>query len=81
LTSLVVSTSALKSNAAGDATYTSLENQLASLGTQRDALAGHLAGALNAATFGGQALDEQQAKSLIDQGQSLLDSMSTLAGN
>jgi hypothetical protein len=81
LTSLVVSTTALKSNATGDATYISLENQLAALGLQRDAIASQMAGALNAATFGGQALNEQQAKSLIDQGQSLLDSMSTLAGN
>jgi hypothetical protein len=81
LQSLVVSTRALESNAAGDATYTDLENQLAALGTQRDTLAGHMRDALSAATFGGQALNEQDAQSLIDQGQALLASMSTLAGN
>ncbi|HEV2235874.1 MAG TPA: hypothetical protein VGR57_04350 [Ktedonobacterales bacterium] len=81
LQSLVVSTRALESNAAGDATYTDLENQLAALGKQRDTLAGQMRDALSAATFGGQALNEQDAQSLIDQGQSLLASMSTLASN
>jgi hypothetical protein len=81
LASLVVSTTALKSNSAGDATYTNLEDQLAALGAQRDALAGQMAAALNAATLGGQALNEQQAKSLTDQGQALLASMNALAAS
>jgi hypothetical protein len=34
---------------------------------------------LNAAAFGGQALNEQQAKGWIDQAQSLIDQMHTLA--
>jgi hypothetical protein len=81
LESLVVSTRALESNAAGDATYTDLENQLAALGDQRDKLAGHMRDALSAATFDGKPLNELDALSLIDQGQSLLASMHTLAGN
>jgi hypothetical protein len=81
LQSLVVSTQALESNAVGDATYTSLENQLAALGNQRDTLAGQMRDVLSAAIFGGQALNEQDAQTLIDQGQSLLASMSTLAGD
>jgi hypothetical protein len=40
-----------------------------------------MAAALNAAAFGGQALNEQQAQSLIAQGESLLAQMTALASN
>ena len=76
---LKASTKALASNDAGDATYTSIENQIAGLTTQRDSLAGQIKGALNAAAFNGRALNEQQAKGLIDQANSLIGQAHTLA--
>jgi hypothetical protein len=72
LASLHASTTALKSNEAGDATYTQIEGQLASLTSQRDALAAQMVALLDDAEFNGHAIDEQQAKNLIDQGQALL---------
>jgi hypothetical protein len=76
---LKASTKALASNDVGDATYTSIENQIASLTTQRDALAGQIKEALNAAAFDDQALNEQQAKDLTDQAQGLIDQAHALA--
>lgn len=81
LDSLKVSTTALASNSAGDATYADLEGQLATLGGSRDGLVAQMNALLEGATFGGQAINEQQALSLTAQGQALLDQMSTLAGN
>ena len=79
LASLVVSTRALESNASGDSTYSNLENQLASITTQRDALAGQMSALLENAAFKGQTIDEQQAKQFISQGQALLNQVNTLA--
>jgi hypothetical protein len=76
---LKASTRALASNDSGDATYTSIENQIASLTTQRDALAGQIKSALSGAAFNGQALSEQQATSLIAQATSLIAQAHTLA--
>jgi hypothetical protein len=76
---LVASTRGLASNDAGDATYTSIENQIQSLTGQRDALATQMKGALDAAAFNDQAINEQQAKQLIDQAQALLDQAHSLA--
>jgi len=76
---LRASTRALASNDASDATYTSIEDQIGGLTTQRDTLAGQIKSALNGAAFDGNALDEQQAKSFIDQAQSLIDQAHTLA--
>ncbi len=75
---LKASTTALAST--DDATYNSIEAQIASLTSQRDALASQINAALSAAAFDGHALDEQQAKGLIDQANSLLDQAHTLAG-
>src|SRR5262249_50073435 len=73
LLSLGVSTRALASgDAQNDGTYTQIEDQLQSLTGQRDALALQMANALNRAEFGGQAIDEQAAKKLIDQAQGLI---------
>jgi hypothetical protein len=79
MTILKASTKALAANDVGDATYTSIENQIAGLTTQRDSLAGQIKGALNAAAFNGQALNEQQAKDFIDQANSLIGQAHTLA--
>jgi hypothetical protein len=78
LETLEVSTRALKSNSSGDKTYTKLENELISAGNQRDALAAQMIGLLEGATFNGQAINEQQAKALIAQGQELLDKVNSL---
>jgi hypothetical protein len=76
---LKASTKALASNDGGDATYTSIEGQIQSLTSQRDALAGQIKSALSGAAFNGQVLSNQQANSLIAQAQSLLDQAHTLA--
>ncbi|HEY6410503.1 MAG TPA: hypothetical protein VIY29_23890, partial [Ktedonobacteraceae bacterium] len=72
LDSLRVSTKALESSDAGDSTYTDLENKLVLVTTQRDDLASKMIGMLEQAEFNNQAIDEQQAKQLIDQGNALL---------
>ncbi len=80
LDSLTVSTKALKSgSAADDSTYASLENQLASLGSQRDALAAQMIALLEGAEFNGQVIDNMKAQSLVAQGKALLKQMHTLA--
>jgi len=78
LTTLAVSTRALESNSPNDATYTKLENELISVGTQRDALASQMISLLEGATFNGSSINEQQAKSLIAQGQALLEKVNSL---
>jgi hypothetical protein len=70
--SLVVSTSALESDSAGDATYTDLESQIVSWTKQRDELTERMGALLEGVAFDGQEIDEQQAKLLIDQGKDLL---------
>jgi hypothetical protein len=79
---LTASTRAIKSGSASDdSTYTSVENSISDLTTQRDALASQIRGALDAAAFGGQAINEQQAKGWIDQAQSLISQAATLAAS
>jgi hypothetical protein len=79
LMSLRISTVALQSNAPGDATYAQLESRLASFTQQRNTLATRMIGLLEAAAFRGQAIDEQQAKQLIDQANALLQAVSRCA--
>ncbi len=80
LDSLQASTRALASGSASDdSTYTQLENNLQALTTDRDAVAGQMKTLLNAAAFGGQAINEQQAKRLIEQGEQLLERAQHLA--
>ena len=79
---LTASTHALNSGSTADESrYTSLENSIESLTSQRDALAGQIKAALNAAAFDGQPINEQQAKAWIDQANSLLDQASALAAS
>lgn len=80
LASLQASTTALKSDTAGDANYAQIEGQLASLTSERDALAAQMSALLDNAEFNGGAIDEQQAKNLIDQGQALLAQANALNG-
>ncbi|MEA2635926.1 MAG: hypothetical protein QOH92_2693 [Chloroflexota bacterium] len=75
---LVASTRALKST--DESVYSSIEDSIASLASQRDSLASQIKVALSRAAFDGQALNEQQAKDWIAQAQSLLDQATALAG-
>ena len=77
LNTLTASTRALRSP--DETVYNSIENSIASLTSQRDALASQIKAALNAAAFDGQALNEQQAKAWITQAQSLIDQAHALA--
>ena len=78
---LVISTHALQSTSMNDSTYTQLEGQIAAWTTQRDNLAAQMKALLEGAEFGGQAVSEKQAKSLISQAQSLIDQASSLAAS
>jgi hypothetical protein len=69
LSTLARSTQALQGN---DTTYTTIENQLVALNAQRDTIAGKMIAMLNAAAFGGKAINERQARQLIQQGEDLL---------
>jgi hypothetical protein len=79
LKTLSISTTALESGSASDdSTYTNLENQLASLGSQRNALASQMISLLEGAEFSGQPFSDAQAQSLISQGQALLNQVNSL---
>ncbi len=76
------STRALGSgSAADDSTYTSIAGSIATLTTQRNALAVKIRNALNAAAFDHKALNERQAKGWIDDAQDLIEQAGTLAGS
>ena len=76
LASLVVATNALETS--DNSRYSDLETQLSALGGQRNATAAQMIALIEAATFGGQAIDEQQAKALTAQAQALIDQMTAL---
>ncbi len=79
LKTLSVSTTALESGSASDdSTYTNLENQLASFGGQRDALASQMIGLLEGAEFGNHPFSDAQAQTLISQGQALLNQVNSM---
>jgi hypothetical protein len=74
MAALAVSTRALASgSAADDSTYTTLQAQIASWTSQRDALASRMKALLNDSAFHGTAITEQGAKDLIKQGNALID--------
>jgi len=79
LDTLTASTRALASNSAGDATYTGIENQLAALGSARDALAAQMQAMLTGAEFGGTPISAKAANALISEGNALLTQAATLA--
>src|SRR5438876_400185 len=70
LTSLAISTQALESNTPGDSTYIKLENELQTLTTQRNTVAGQMISILENASFGGSVASGEK---LSEQGQVLLD--------
>ena len=79
MSALKASTRALASNDAGDATYTSIQGQIQSLTTQRNAVAAQIKALLNGAEFDGQVIGGQQANDLINQANALLNQMNQLA--
>jgi hypothetical protein len=79
LKTLSVSTKALESGSStDDSTYTNLENQLISLGNQRDALAAQMIALLEGAEFNNTPFSDAQAQSLISQGQNLLNQVNAM---
>jgi hypothetical protein len=62
------SSKALASNHANHSTYNSIEGQIQSLTTQRDALVAQMVGLLTGAESNGQSFSDAQAQSLIAQG-------------
>ncbi len=80
MNTLKASTRALASNDAGDGTYNSIEGQIQSLTSQRDALAAQIKAALDAATFDNQPLSSAQTQSWLSQAQSLQNQAAALAG-
>jgi hypothetical protein len=76
LATLASSTKALKSTDATE--YSTLENDISSLTTQRDTLAGQIRSALNAAAFNGTPISNSQAQSWIDQANSLISQAQAL---
>jgi hypothetical protein len=80
LATLQASTRAIESGSStDDSTYVNLENQLASLISERDALAPEMISLLEGAEFNGQAIDQQTAQSLVAQGQALIAQANALA--
>ncbi len=79
LDTLRASTRALASESPGDATYTSIEDQLQRLGSHRDSVAAQMRAALDGVAFDGRPLDQGQAQALIHQGEHLLDQAALLA--
>jgi hypothetical protein len=79
LNTLRASTHALASQSKGDARYTQLENALARLGSQRDALAGRMRAILLGAAFSGRHVPVGLASKLISQGERLLGQAAVLA--
>jgi hypothetical protein len=77
---LAVSTRALASNDPGDATYTSLESQIQSLTTNRDALAADIRNGLFQAQTGTN-LSENQIKGWIQASNDLLAQAHALASS
>ena len=75
---LRVSTVAIKSNAAGDATYASLESRISDLTDARDALAGRIRAALEGAEFGGTPVNVLDAQAWIKQADQLVSQMQAL---
>jgi hypothetical protein len=79
MATLKISTHALQSSS--DSTYTQLEGQIATWTTQRNNVASQMKVLLAGAEFGGQQINEQQAKSLISQAQSLIDQANSVAAS
>src|SRR5262249_46338689 len=81
LDTLKVSTVALASMSANDATYTQLEGLLSQLGTARDGIASSIQSLLLGATFGGHPIDASQAAALLKAGSAMLGQLPISRGS
>jgi hypothetical protein len=82
MNTLKASTKALASGSASDdSVYASIEAQIGSLTSQRDALASEIKDALNQATFGNTPLSNKDAGALAAQARDLLDQAAALASS
>jgi hypothetical protein len=79
MSTLQASTRAIRSDSPSDSRYASIENQIETLTTQRDALATHIRNALDAAAFGGPPINTHQAQTWIAQAQALIVQAEALA--
>ena len=77
--SLRISTRALDSSGSGDATYVKLENDLVKWTNQRNAIGSQMESILEGAAFANTPINASQAHSLINQGQSLINTVATCA--
>jgi hypothetical protein len=76
---LTATTAAMQTgSSANDGTYTGFDSALSALRGQRDTLAAQIRDALNAAAFGGTAIDEHQAQDWIDQANGLIGQAGSL---
>ena len=78
LSTLSISTQAIKSKSSGDNVYTSLENKLSSLGQTRNGYVGQMITIMENAEFNNMTPNQQQVQHLIQQGQSLLQQVSAV---
>ena len=78
---LVASTTALSSNSAGDATYTTIEGEIQDLTNQRNALAAEIRAGINDAEFNGTKLSEHQINDWIVRSNDLLQQAHDLAAS
>jgi len=78
---LTVSTYGILDTTAGDPVYMALEGKIAAWTATRDGLAAQIKALLEGAEFGGDAINEQQAKGIISQAQTLLDEAAACAAN
>jgi hypothetical protein len=80
MSTLAASTKAIRSGTPGDdSRYTSIEDQIASLTSRRDALAALIRTALDGAAFGNTPINENQARDWIAQAQALIVQAEALA--
>jgi hypothetical protein len=80
LATLKASTRGIESGSASDdSVYVHFENELATLTSERNALAAQMIGLLEGAQFDHQSISEQQARSLVAQGHSLIERANKLA--
>jgi hypothetical protein len=78
---LMISTAAIASNAAGDATYANLSSKLINWRAQRDVLANKMRAVLDAAAFAGQAINEPRAAQYVGLAQTLINEVSLCAAD
>ena len=79
---LAASTKAIKSGSSSDdSRYTSVEGQISTLTTQRDALAAQIRDALDAAAFDHHRINRNDARDWISQAQFLIGQSATLAAS